>query len=326
VEAAVSGGGMVLKKLILTVITMGVILLTTVSTVLATNPFPTPSGTGIHWSFAGNPDGCATCHSTHTSSYDKLMKTNYTETQVCYQCHNGTGGNNVETGMDGSYPSPAGPFELLVPQGSKTVTSAHRVGNSYTYVPGGIDPSGNPLATSLAPFNFECGSCHNPHGSTNWHLVRDNINGFSVSFYSNYDAQVGVKYGYGASSLCSACHQGYYNNTGTTQNPNSTGGTITYSHRVDFDPAPYTAPAGPYDPAGTTTDFYYVGVTQQVPLQKAQDGTTLMTCMTCHFAHGSKVLPSDTFASSVTSGPTSSLLRNDNRGVCAQCHPGNTFY
>jgi predicted CXXCH cytochrome family protein len=326
-----------LKKLVLILLWTNLMLLTSAGVVLANS--------GPHGNYAYSVDGCATCHSTHNSSYDKLMKFGYSPTEVCYQCHNGTGSStNVEQGMVNTFNgAPAGAFELNVPQASKTVTSAHMVGATYASVPGGYYNNGG-TNVDLVNFNFQCSSCHNPHGSQNARLIKDNINGFNVTFQESigtnvaytdslgttkYDG-VNVTYYTGTSSLCVSCH-GKYNNTGpTTQVADPVTGTTSYIHRIDFDPSTGD-PAVPYDPSGTTTAPYMAGYTTELPLQtNAPSGPAWMTCMTCHFAHGSKVAAPDpaVFQSSATGTlqPSSSLLRSPGRQVCGKCHPQNSYY
>jgi len=282
-------------------------------------------------------------------------------------CHNGTGAStNVEQGMISSFSgSPGGPFELRVPAGSKTVTSAHLVGATYPTVPGGYYNNGG-SNVDLVNFNFQCSSCHNPHGSPNSRLIKTNINGFAVTFqeslltgvsYTNSSGGtstdgVSALYKTGTSSLCAACH-GAYNNTGSTsQGTDPVTGSTVYKHRIDFDPATGN-PNVPYDPSGTTTNQYYPGgqdpylpggyfntatppqyiqYTNKVPLQNSSvNGSSWMTCMTCHYPHGTRVAPPSASVFQTTAGTgtlhqSSSLLRNPGREVCSKCHGMNGYY
>jgi predicted CXXCH cytochrome family protein len=331
-----------LRKLILSTLCAGLFLLACATVALA--------NAGPHGNYAYSTDGCATCHSTHNSSYDKLMKFGYSPTEVCYQCHNGSGAStNVEHGMINTFNgAPGGAFELNVPAESKTVTSAHLVGSTWPTVPGGYTVDINNNQVDLTNFNFQCSSCHNPHGSPNARLIKDNINGFAVAFQetittgvaytdpntstTKYDG-VSVTYTTGSSSLCNACHGKYNNNGPTTQTTDPVTGTTQYIHRIDFDPAA-GRPEVPYNPAGTTSGPYIAGYTTELPLQtNAPSGPSWMTCMTCHFAHGSKVTAPDASVFQTTAGtnpptphPSSSLLRSPGRQVCSQCHEQNTYY
>ncbi|RME46967.1 MAG: hypothetical protein D6796_08290 [Caldilineae bacterium] len=262
---------------------------------------------------------CRWCHRTNSAlGRESLAAQN--PTTLCLSCH-GTGlGANTNV-VDGVYLSSrddaAGDANLgaaNTPDGApllgggfvtylgKPVTSRHDVTGSPTaaWGNGGIRGERSPLAAPLT-----CISCHDPHGSANYRLLREFINGRPVRVEAvdegeakDYDTE---QWGAGTDSLCLACHEAY--NTaapGAGSDPSlvASGG---YAHRVGM---PYH-----YDNNANPETEGFNGY--RLPLAESGHGDRVV-CMTCHLPHGTAAQRSD--------GGDSRLLRLDNDAVCQVCH------
>jgi len=274
---------------------------------------------GPHTGIASNPDDCATCHRTNsiTGSPALLAQDVYT---LCMSCHgSGTGANtNVADGVYfsggddltgnqniGAAHTPDGADLLgggFVSYKGQPVTSAHNsMGNTS-------EAWGNAVARgekSSLTQSVTCTSCHNPHGSNNYRMLRETINGHAVSVQQvdegaakDFDTE---QWGAGVDSLCAACHGTYDVTTagaGSDAAMVSSGG---YTHRVgmSFDDG------GNVNPETVGYEGYHL------PLAQSGNGD-LVACMTCHLPHGTSATMSD--------DRDSTLLRLDNNGVCQVCH------
>jgi predicted CXXCH cytochrome family protein len=173
----------------------------------------------IHGSYVSDTDACAGCHRAHTA-FSQVGRTNYFDgsqtndgsallvgssqnmKEFCYTCHgNGAPGasTNVEAGVFDAGPSasttnavnPAtgvlystessfgavlngGGFELL-----PGVTSMHNMdAGSVT------DPMWGQGSSAPAGQNLTCTGCHDPHGSSNYRLLKDTVgNNVAVGGY-----------------------------------------------------------------------------------------------------------------------------------------------
>ncbi len=125
-----------------------------------------------HGQYKNNTNSCASCHQTHTSKADSLLFADSTF-QTCSACHDGTLGfyNVFETGaayLNG--PSTAGTFG-----GSHANNmSVHAVDGSVAVK---AAPGGNKNGTGTWAAEFNCASCHAPHGSYSDRLLHYNPNG-----------------------------------------------------------------------------------------------------------------------------------------------------
>ncbi len=156
-------------------------------------------------------DKCAGCHRPHAGqSMGKLLK-KQTQYELCVTCHDGTvskldvldglklsatqvRGPNGNGGTGGvANPSlNGGGFEFV---NGKAATSKHNVRVSLSD-PGQSKPWGYLTETGakgsdLPDTPLTCTSCHNPHGSPNYRIIKEAVNSFTVSVLA-YDPSVGV--------------------------------------------------------------------------------------------------------------------------------------
>jgi hypothetical protein len=117
----------------------------------------------VHGFYQNNTNSCASCHQTHTSNDDKNLLFKDGVYSTCSACHDGTSGAyNVFSPINDKTPdSIAGTFDVLqdgqngslhVADGTLKVSAA---------------PGGNINAADGTPFSqdFDCASCHAPHGA-----------------------------------------------------------------------------------------------------------------------------------------------------------------
>ena len=206
--------------------------------------------------------------------------------ELCLTCHNGTGSiyNSVEGVIQvkgKTAPSAAGPLGLTSQGGP--ASSAHLVGSAF-------DAPGGPLNQSA----LTCSDCHDPHGSPNFRMIRTDLIRGSMSTTIAFTATVAhvgtvdesVKYLGGSISACTACHVDYAQHSG---------GKFSNGTRHDVNVK--------------VTEDYTPG---DLPLENGK-----LVCLTCHYAHGTRV--TNTAASGLGSTSTA-LKRLGNWGVCSQCH------
>ena len=294
---------------------------------------------GPHGGYTPTTDACAGCHRAHTAVGPQLLVATTTHA-LCMSCH-GSGGTGANTNVDdGIYLSsrddaPGGAngnvgaantpdnAPLLgggfVNYEGVAVTSKHDVSGGVSVAWGNNANRG--AMGALVDGEMTCASCHDPHGSSNYRIFKETINGTSVvvaqvdeDAAKDYDTE---QWGSGASNVCAACHGAYHVTTpGSGSNPAyvASGG---YTHAIDM---PYN-----YDGNNNPETTGIGGFT--VPLAETGSGD-LVVCGTCHMAHGTAAAMTGfahpSFNPSGPQGPvpagSSSLLRLDNRGVCEVCH------
>lgn len=298
-----------------------------VGALLAAGSLASANG-GPHGGYTASTDACAGCHRAHTANGPKLL-TDSSTYDLCMSCHGAaaTGANtNVADGLyiasrddnagdrnEGAANTAdhgnllGGGFDNY--QG-EPVTSAHNPDGTVTAAWGNGVARGS---TADLETGLDCASCHDPHGSSNYRILCETINGQAVSVEpvdesaKDYDSE---QWGTGTSQVCAACH-GAYHQTAEDQGSLLSGGS--YTHRVDM----------PYSYGGNVNPETVGLAGYTLPLAQSGDGD-LVVCMTCHLPHGSSAqmagitngdgLPGE------TSSTDSALLRLDNRGVCQVCH------
>ncbi len=285
---------------------------------------------GPHGGYTATTDACAGCHRAHTAVGPSLVVASSTYV-LCTNCHGsaGLGANtNVDDGLytvtrddtkgNGNVGSAnttnngnllAGGF---VNYKGAAVTSAHSPNGTATGAWGqGLTDRG--VATALAAgAALDCASCHDPHGSANYRILKSTINGAAVTVAQvdeaakDYDTE---QWGANQSQVCKACHNAYHQ---TAPNQGSTLSGSTYTHRVDM---PFTYGANVNPEVGKAIG----GVTVTLPLAETGTNNTVV-CQTCHLPHGTSSAMTALALAGAPNTADSALLRVDNRGVCEACH------
>ena len=319
---------------------------------------------GPHGGYTATTDACAGCHRTHTAPAAQLLID--TDPNLCLTCHGagGVGANtNVEGGIfDNSFapsnglgtlnaPLKGGGFTQWRAQNQAAfvaITSRHNKTAAFgpTNATGAWGNGSNRGVVGAAiAGGFRCSACHDPHGSTNWRIMKTTVNGVAVTVRANnngadeatksYTADATDNQGPGISAFCAACHAAYHQ---TADNQGSTVNNGTYTHRIDmaFNDAPYAANVNPETPGwvhtgGDCNPNVAGNQTCSLPLADytgTNGAGTTVTCLTCHLSHGTSANMTNWAAGTydplgpvgpVPSGD-SALLRLDNRGTCEVCH------
>ena len=161
----------------------------------------------IHGSYEMDTDACAGCHRAHTSassiqwsdgadSGSALLLGEETDNyEFCYTCHDSVSqgaDTNVETGIyegdtygeEGAMLNGGGFDTTLFP------TTHLMDGTRWGAYGGGVDGSsggdGADQAVGEGPkIAMTCSACHDVHGSTNYRLLKDVVNGVTVGTYND---------------------------------------------------------------------------------------------------------------------------------------------
>lgn len=170
----------------------------------------------IHGNYVADTDACAGCHRAHTSissvtwsdgegwQHDALLTSSATQLwQFCYACHDSASqgaDTNVQDGLyEGtSYGSTGavlngGGFGAPTDPGPWTSTHMYwgagwgAYGGGYagqgSSTADGQDPNAN-NAGETAPIKMDCASCHDPHGSANYRILKAQVFGNPVGGYN----------------------------------------------------------------------------------------------------------------------------------------------
>jgi len=285
-----------MKKLFLVSLLVVVLMLLVVSAASANG--------GPHGDYTATTDACAGCHRAHTASAAKLLMATSTY-DLCVSCHGSTASGANTNVDDGVFVSGRGGDE-----GTSTSDGAALLGGQFanatsTHDPTGVEGqawgAGNERGVLAAiNENLDCASCHDPHGSPNYRIIKEEINGVTVAVAQS-DEGAGKNYGVVSwsaqqSNVCGACHNPYQHSTADTT-------TGTFTHAVD----------NSYSGSTSYTD----GNGDTVSVSVAASNT--LVCQTCHFPHGTAAAMTGYAAGAGPAGD-SALLRKDNRGVCQACH------
>lgn len=297
-----------------------------------------PPDTNVHGNYAENTSLCAACHVIHGASGSRLLVAT-TKVNLCVTCHDGTQSKyNILTGevklSTGFGASPSGPFGPLTATTDDTNIQAVA---GYTY-DGTQDPVGYPtsihnlgLVVNTAPGSnnqvvdaMECTTCHNPHGSSNYRILKTSLGtsgGASTIQVEAYPVTgpsgEAVNYIKGSVEFCTSCHSDFNQPSGSENLG------VDKTEQVGFNLA--AASAGkrmhPVNMRLTVYNYtfgYGVPTTTTLPTE-SWTGTPTVICMTCHFAHGTKAALTP---NPVRFGGQSTVLKRlDKALLCANCHP-----
>ncbi|MHB1125397.1 MAG: cytochrome c3 family protein [Bacillota bacterium] len=151
---------------------------TTVDSVIKSDGMTNADGTTgnqrTHAEYQNNTNSCASCHQTHTAAAKNLLFKDGVYT-TCTACHDGTlGFYNV--------------FEIDSDMASAGTFGGNVAGNTSVHmVTGAINISAAPGGYSLGDRGgkwtgeFNCASCHSPHGSYSDRLLHYNPNGMAAT-------------------------------------------------------------------------------------------------------------------------------------------------
>ncbi|MFN8526067.1 MAG: cytochrome c3 family protein [Chloroflexota bacterium] len=354
----------------------------------------------------GATDKCAACHRPHQGLSQGFLLKKATQYELCASCHDGTvsrldvlDGVKLAAAVTPRVPGQTvaggtlngGGFEWV---NGVEVTSKHNVRRSLaeageTQPWGYLADTGTKSGTLSQPLT--CTSCHNPHGSANYRIIREEVNTYKVSVMSYYSGaftkQEGArglesgapadKYtaeyyggagmathgGYrpdmgavtpgdaannGFASLCGSCHTSYPSSGAKALPTNNPWSITKYRHRTEMaydvwqspkygGPVPNNPETNPYDANGADPG----GLMPSLRLaSNSTDANKIVTCLTCHRAHGTATVmsgfalstafggsspdplsPAQQADAQITGGVSKSmLLYTDNRAMCEACH------
>jgi predicted CXXCH cytochrome family protein len=175
----------------------------------------------IHGNYVSDTDACAGCHRAHTSistitwqdsaagdNHSALLVTSATEMwQFCYACHDATSQGADTNVQQGIYEGTAyGTQDALLNGGGfdsldqTATTSTHMYkGSSWGAYGGGYFGTGSSFASDSSnagqgadafmtgtgnAIKMDCATCHDPHGSPNYRILKTVVNGNTVGEYT----------------------------------------------------------------------------------------------------------------------------------------------
>lgn len=297
-----------------------------------------PPNANVHDNYMSNTNLCKTCHSTHNGETAQLLN-EPTASAVCLTCHAALTNSKYDV-IDGYTKTASGVARSLggalahngvegdVWDGAST-TSAHIFDETTAVAaPGGMNTSQS----------MGCTTCHSGHATGNYRMLRKTIlvpTALNTMTQVDVSVVAGAKandpdsgetpmYISGVETLCQSCHSDYTAAAGAGgSGPGAPVASLygtpgMYRHPVNIAPAD-----------NKTADNKSQPLTTSLPLEGtslARDNTDKMTCLTCHYSHGSTV--KDANASTVVAGDgtslqttvSSDLKRLDGMKVCEDCH------
>ena len=291
-----------------------------------------PPSENVHDNYMNNTNLCASCHSTHTGKADLLLN-EPTASALCLTCHEGLTNskydvmNGYTKTADGIAPSLGGAFAHNGVEGDvwggASTTSSHLFDESTA----GSAPGGYNSNQTMG-----CTTCHSGHATGNYRMLRKTITvPTALDTFKTYDISVEAGaaapdprlgetpvYRAGINILCMSCHSDYMagkgsGGSGTEPPVSSQFGT----------PGTYRHPVG----VSLVDEVKGLNLTTTLPLEGVKrDNTDTITCLTCHYSHGS--VAKDVNISTVVSGDgtslktqvSSSLKRLEGMKICIDCH------
>jgi len=245
-------------------------------------------GAGSHGGFIENQGRCSDCHNMHDKANKKLLQES-TESVLCEKCHAGSGISrfNVWRAYTGVNPNQmtgtGGSFGLYSGTRGGNAHSMHRINDEATPAPGGVTTQ------------HRCGTCHNPHGSKNYRVLRDTVNNVTgITVYARTDENDNfVNYSTGFVKFCTACHTSY---------------KVTDDGNGNWIRHPVGVQLGNY----SAQNYFYSNNTSYKPKVELETNKTI-ACVSCHYAHGS--------------GEDANLKFPGGKSVnlCKTCHNRDTF-
>jgi len=174
----------------------------------------------IHGNYVNDTDACAGCHRAHTSvssltwsdaggnNHSALLVSSATTMkEFCYACHDSAGQSADTNVSDGLYYGTdygtnmgvlnGGGFESFedTPTTSSHVSNGGKwgaygggyFGQGASGATGNFTDTGNPKTSNLAgesnKIAMDCATCHDPHGSANYRILKSLVNGNYVGGY-----------------------------------------------------------------------------------------------------------------------------------------------
>ena len=298
-----------------------------------------PLDYNVHGGYTSDTSSCGQCHATHAAAGQNLIQSLEAGTQndvyrTCVYCHKSGGQSRYDVvngailAANGStYAANGGGFAQVVSTEGATpafasVDSKHDVdaaASTLVWAPG---------YDTAATMELTCSSCHDPHATGNNEtntttgvsgralrttILSASLNPQETITAATLKADETVLYTSGWNNFCGACHKDFNQQGAGSGDANSGDYSSKKRHRVEMDPTGY---------AGVNTaNLTSAALSQPSSMLPLQGTTKEVTCLTCHYAHGSSATNTVTF--NRTNGSTSvssTLLRLNNRGVCQACH------
>lgn len=182
---------------------------------------------GPHGGYAQDTDACAGCHRAHTSfssltwqdaglnDHSALLISGATTMQeFCYACHGSAApgaSTNVVDGIFDSGPSGAAgvPLGGAIAYQTNSVFNGVLNGGGFSFTPTqtagpaaastsmhqmekgtATDPMWGAGTSAPTGANLTCTGCHDPHGSSNYRLLKDTVNGVPVGGYTGATGEI----------------------------------------------------------------------------------------------------------------------------------------